>query len=67
MNRKMKAIAVATQKGGSGTISIHLAVQAMQSKKNAQVILFMRDEGGKMHATTAMTKDQLKALHEHNH
>jgi len=28
---------------------------------------FMRDEGGKVHATTAMTKDQLKNLPEHKH
>jgi len=26
---------------------------------------FMRDENGKVHATTAMTKDQLKELPEH--
>ncbi|SPJ26138.1 division plane positioning ATPase MipZ [Palleronia abyssalis] len=38
---KSKVIAVATQKGraGKSTIAIHLAVQAMQSKKNAQVVL----------------------------
>ncbi len=28
---------------------------------------FMRDENGKIHATTAMTKDQLKDLPEHHH
>lgn len=28
---------------------------------------FMRAEGGKVHATTAMTKDQLKDLPEHTH
>jgi len=28
---------------------------------------FMRDEHGKVHATTSMTKDQLKDLPEHNH
>ncbi len=28
---------------------------------------FMRDENGKVHATTAMTKDQLKDLPEHKH
>jgi hypothetical protein len=28
---------------------------------------FMRDENGKVHATVAMTKDQLKALPEHKH
>lgn len=28
---------------------------------------FMRDESGTVHATTAMTKDQLKALPEHKH
>jgi hypothetical protein len=27
----------------------------------------MRDEGGKVHATTPMTKDQMKALPEHHH
>jgi hypothetical protein len=28
---------------------------------------FMRDEDGKIHATTSMTKDQMKALPEHHH
>jgi hypothetical protein len=28
---------------------------------------FMRDEGGKVHATTSMTRDQVKALPEHRH
>lgn len=28
---------------------------------------FMRDERGTVHATTSMTKDQLKALPEHQH
>lgn len=28
---------------------------------------FMRDENGKVHATTAMTKEQLKELPEHKH
>ncbi len=28
---------------------------------------FMRDENGKVHATTMMTKDQLKDLPEHHH
>ncbi len=28
---------------------------------------FMRDEGGKVHATTGMTKDELKSLPEHTH
>lgn len=28
---------------------------------------FMRDEGGTVHATTAWTKDQIKALPEHHH
>ncbi|WP_150297678.1 AAA family ATPase [Salipiger aestuarii] len=48
MNRKMKVVAVATQKGGAGksTISIHLAVQAMLSKKDAQVVLLDLDPQG---------------------
>lgn len=28
---------------------------------------FMRDENGKVHATTSMTKDELKNLPEHKH
>ena len=28
---------------------------------------FMRDENGKVHATTMMTKDELKDLPEHKH
>ncbi|WP_172330327.1 ParA family partition ATPase [Mangrovicoccus sp. HB161399] len=48
MNRNTKVIAVATQKGGAGksTISIHLAVQAMQSRKNTQVVLLDLDPQG---------------------
>jgi len=30
-------------------------------------LTFMRDEDGTVHATTAMTKDQAKALPEHHH
>jgi hypothetical protein len=30
-------------------------------------LYFMRDESGKVHATTAMTKEQLKDLPEHKH
>ena len=28
---------------------------------------FMRDEGGDIHATTTLTKDEVKALPEHHH
>ena len=28
---------------------------------------FMRDENGDVHATTALTKDEVKALPEHHH
>ena len=28
---------------------------------------FMRDEDGEVHATTTLTKDQVKALPEHRH
>ena len=28
---------------------------------------FMRDEGGDVHATTTLTKDEVKALPEHHH
>lgn len=35
---------------------------------NVSSLTFMRDESnGKVHATTAMTKDELKSLPEHNH
>lgn len=30
-------------------------------------LTFMRDENGKVHATTMMTKDDLKSLPEHHH
>ncbi len=30
-------------------------------------LTFMRDEDGEVHATTAWTKDQVKALPEHHH
>ena len=33
----------------------------------ASSLKFMRDEHGKVHATTSMTKDQLKDLPEHKH
>ncbi|WP_108484213.1 photosystem reaction center subunit H [Oceaniglobus ichthyenteri] len=34
---------------------------------NVSSLNFMRDENGKVHATTAMTKDELKSLPEHQH
>jgi hypothetical protein len=34
---------------------------------NVSSINFMRDENGKVHATTAMTKDELENLPEHEH
>ncbi len=34
---------------------------------NVSALNFMRDENGKVHATTAMTKDELKSLPEHHH
>lgn len=34
---------------------------------NVSSLNFMRDENGKVHATTAMTKDELKNLPEHKH
>ncbi|KJV10657.1 photosystem reaction center subunit H [Elstera litoralis] len=33
----------------------------------ATQLTFMRDEDGDVHATTAWTKDQIKALPEHHH
>ncbi len=43
---------------GLGAKSVALAVSSLN---------FMRDENGKVHATTTMTKDQLKDLPEHHH
>ena len=33
----------------------------------ANQLNFMRDEAGSVHATTSLTKDQVKALPEHHH
>lgn len=48
MKGKTKVIALATQKGGSGksTISIHLAVEALRSRKSAQVVILDLDPQG---------------------
>ncbi len=43
---------------GIGAKPVALAVSSLN---------FMRDENGNVHATTAMTKDQLKDLPEHRH
>lgn len=43
---------------GIGAKPVSLAVSSLN---------FMRDEAGKVHATTAMTKDELKSLPEHKH
>jgi hypothetical protein len=43
---------------GIGSKPVALAVSELN---------FMRDEEGTVHATTAMTKDQAKALPEHHH
>lgn len=34
---------------------------------NVSSLNFMRDQNGKVHATTVMTKDELKSLPEHKH
>ena len=48
MSAPTKIIAVATQKGGAGksTIAVHLAVEALRSKKSAQVVLLDLDPQG---------------------
>ena len=48
MTSRTKIIAVATQKGGAGksTIAVHLAVEALRSKKSAQVVLLDLDPQG---------------------
>ncbi len=42
-----------------------LGIGAKRVSLSASELNFMRDENGKVHATTPMTKDQLKALPEH--
>ena len=44
-----------------------LGLGAKPVSLSASKLNFMRDENGKIHATTAMTKDQLKSLPEHRH
>ena len=54
----MKVIAIATQKGGAGksTIAVHLAVQALRSKANAQVVLLDLDPQGSVAGWAARRK-----------
>jgi len=44
-----------------------LGIGAKPVSLSVSSLNFMRDEGGKVHATTAMTKDELKSLPEHKH
>ena len=44
-----------------------LGIGAKSVAVNASQLQFMRDEGGHVHATTSMTKDEIKALPEHHH
>lgn len=43
-----------------------LGIGAKQVALDLSRLDFMRDEGGKVHAHTGMTKDELKNLPEHN-
>lgn len=44
-----------------------LGIGAKPVSLSVSSLNFMRDENGKVHATTSMTKDELKNLPEHNH
>lgn len=44
-----------------------LGLGAKPVSLSVALLNFMRDENGKVHATTAMTKDELKGLPEHTH
>ncbi|MFP7571775.1 PRC-barrel domain containing protein [Marivita sp. S2033] len=44
-----------------------LGIGAKPVALNVSSLNFMRDENGSVHATTAMTKDELKSLPEHKH
>jgi hypothetical protein len=44
-----------------------LGIGAKPVALNVSQLNFMRDESGDVHATTHMTKDQLKELPEHTH
>lgn len=44
-----------------------LGIGAKPVAVNARDLDFMRDEDGDVHAVTAWTKDQLKAMPEHHH
>ncbi|SEO76261.1 PRC-barrel domain-containing protein [Salinihabitans flavidus] len=44
-----------------------LGLGAKPVSLNVSALNFMRDENGKVHATTLLTKDELKSLPEHRH
>ena len=44
-----------------------LGIGAKSVAVNTSLFHFMRDEDGHVHATTSMTKDEIKALPEHRH
>lgn len=44
-----------------------LGIGAKRVALSVASLNFMRDENGNVHATTSMTKDELKNLPEHNH
>ncbi|QXT39889.1 PRC-barrel domain-containing protein [Gymnodinialimonas ceratoperidinii] len=44
-----------------------LGIGAKPVSLSVSSLNFMRDESGNVHATTSMTKDQLKELPEHKH
>ena len=44
-----------------------LGIGAKPVLMSSSALHFMRDEDGNVHATTAWTKDQVKALPEHHH
>lgn len=44
-----------------------LGIGAKSVAVNTSRLQFMRDEDGRVHATTSLTEDELKALPEHQH
>jgi PRC-barrel domain len=70
-NEKLGKVSHVHGMGSTATVIVDvggfLGIGAKPVALTCNQLSFMRDENGDVHATSTMTKDQIKALPEHHH